>query len=47
MGNWGWFHWLGEEIDKLKALREITKDEAQLKIIDELIAENEKKLKKD
>ena len=43
----GWFGlmWLKDEIAKLKALREITKDEAQLKALDEVIADLEKKAK--
>ena len=37
--------WLKEEVAKLKALREITKDEEQLKVLDEVIADLEKKAK--
>jgi hypothetical protein len=41
MGLAGWLHWLGASLDKLKTLRSMTKDEEQLKIIDEMIAEIE------
>ena len=43
----GWFGlmWLKEEVAKLKALRGITKDEEQLKMLDEVIANLEKKAK--
>lgn len=43
MGNWGWFPWLSEKVEKLKLLRSMTTDEAQLKIIDEMIADMETK----
>ena len=43
MGLAGWVAWLGEDIDKLKALREMTKDEEQLKILDEVIESLESK----
>lgn len=43
MGLIGWFSWLGEDLDKLKALREITKDEKQLSILDEVIEDIEDK----
>lgn len=43
----GWFGlmWLKEEVAKLKALRGIIKDEEQLKMLDEVIANLEKKAK--
>lgn len=44
MGILGLF-WLKEEVAKLKALREITKDEEQIKILDDVIAKLEKKVK--
>lgn len=47
MGLIGLFHWLGEDIDKLKTLRAMTKDQEQLKIIDEIIADLEKNNKED
>jgi hypothetical protein len=43
MGLAGIWTWLGEDIDKLKALREMTKDEEQLKVLDEVIASLESK----
>ena len=46
MGLAGWFSWMGEHLDKLKVLRSMTKDEKELKIIDEMIAELEAKLSK-
>ena len=45
MGEWGLFHWLSEDVDKLKLVRSMTKDAEQLKILDEVIAHIE--LKKD
>ena len=44
MGLAGWMYWLGEHIDKLKAVRELTKDAEQLKLLDEMIAEAESKM---
>ena len=32
MGLAGWFSWMGEHLDKLKALRDMTKNEEELKI---------------
>ena len=46
MGLAGWFSWMGEHLDKLKTLRDMTKNEEELKIIDEMIAGLEKKKKK-
>ena len=46
MGNWGLFHWLGEDVDKLKTVRAMTKDTEQLKILDEVIADIEKNIEK-
>lgn len=45
MGLAGWLGWMGEHLDKLKVLRSMTKDEKELKIIDEMIAELEAKKK--
>lgn len=43
----GWFGagWLKDEIEKLKTLRSITKDAEQIKVLDEVIANLEKKVK--
>lgn len=46
MGNWGWFSWLSEDVDKLKVVRSMTKDAEQLKILDEVIADIEKNTEK-
>ena len=43
MGSYGWFHWLSEELDKLKLVRSMTKDAEQIKILDEVIADIESK----
>lgn len=43
MGTWGWFHWLSEQADKIKTVRDMTTDAEQLKILDELIEEFESK----
>lgn len=45
MGASGWFHWLGDDIDKLKIVRSTVKDPEQIKILDEVIADMEKKTK--
>ena len=44
MGLAGWMYWLGEQVDKLKQLRAMTKDAKQLKILDDMIAEAESKM---
>ncbi len=44
MGASGWFHWLGEHIEQLKTVRELTKDAEQLKILDKMIADAESKM---
>ena len=41
MGNWGWFHWLKDDVDTLKAIRDTLKDEKQIEVIDKLIAKAE------
>lgn len=41
MGLAGWLPWLSSHIDKLKTVREATKDAEQLKVLDEMIAEAE------
>lgn len=46
MGNWGWFSWLSEDVDKLKVVRSATKDAEQIKILDEVIADIEKNTEK-
>ena len=38
-----WIHWLGEDIDKLKLVLSMTKDEEQKKILEEVIADLESK----
>lgn len=43
MGLIGLFSWLGEDLDKLKVLKSITKDSEQLAIIDEIINDIESK----
>lgn len=37
--------WLGENADKLKLIRSMTKDENQIKLLDEVIADFEKQIK--
>lgn len=44
MGIFGWV-WLKDEVEKLKTLRSITKDAEQVKVLDEVIANLEKKVK--
>lgn len=44
MGEWGWFSWLGHNIDKLKLVRSATKDAEQIKLLDEVIADIESKM---
>lgn len=44
MGSWGWFSWLGHDVDKLKTVRAMTKDAEQIKILDEVIAHIESKI---
>ena len=46
MGLTSWLAWLGEEVEKLKQLKAITKDEEQLKIIDEMIESAKSKMEK-
>ena len=46
MGASGWFHWLGEDVEKLKVVRSMTKDAEQIKILDEVIADIEKNTEK-
>lgn len=41
MGYFGWFHWMKEEVDVLKAIRATLKDEKQIEVIDKLIAKAE------
>ena len=41
MGFFGWFHWMKEEVDTLKAIRATLKDEKQIEVIDKLIAKAE------
>lgn len=43
MGKWGLFSWLGDFSDKLKAIRDMSKDEQEIAKIDELLAEIEQK----
>lgn len=47
MGEWGWFSWLGHDVDKLKMVRSMTKDAEQIKILDEVIADIESKMEKE
>ena len=47
MGSWGWFPWLSQAVDKLKTVRAITKDAEQIKILDEVIAGIESKMKEE
>ncbi len=46
MGASGLFHWLSEDLDKLKLVRSMTKDAEQIKILDEVIADIEKNTEK-
>lgn len=43
MGLGSWITWLGEDIDKLKMVLSMTKDEEQKKILEEVIADLESK----
>jgi hypothetical protein len=43
MGLASWLIWLGEDIDKLKLVLSMTKDEEQKKILEEVIADMESK----
>lgn len=45
MGLSGVWYWLGEEIEKLEALKLITKDKKQLEMIDKMIEDAKSKLK--
>lgn len=45
MGLIGIWSWLSEEVDKLKAIKAVTKDPEQVKALDEVIASLESKLK--
>lgn len=47
MGEWGWFPWLSQDVDKLKLVRSATKDAKQIKILDEVIADIESKMGKE
>ena len=47
MGDWGWFPWLSQDVDKLKLVRSATKDAEQIKILDEVIADIESKMGKE
>ena len=47
MGAWGIFHWLGEDLDKLKVLRSMTKNAEQISMLDEIIDDIEKNIKKE
>jgi hypothetical protein len=47
MGEWGWFHWLSQDVDKLKVIRSMTKDAEQLILLDEVIAHIESKITKE
>ena len=44
MGLAGWFHWMSEEVDKYKLLRDMTKDENKKEAYDEIIKDLENKL---
>lgn len=46
MGLGSWLAWLGEEIENLEALKAITKDEEQLKIINKMIESAKSKMEK-
>lgn len=46
MGAWGIFHWLSEDVDKLKVVRSMTKDAEQIKMLDEIISDIEKNAEK-
>lgn len=43
MGLASWITWLGEDIDKLKVVLSMTKDEEQKKLLEEVIADLESK----
>ena len=43
MGLMSWITWLGEDIDKLKLVLSMTKDEEQKKLLEEVIADLESK----
>lgn len=43
MGLISWIHWLSEEVDKLKVVLSLTKDEEQKKMLEEIIADLETK----
>ena len=43
MGLGSWLLWLGEDIDKLKLVLSMTKDEEQKKLLEEVIADLESK----
>lgn len=45
MGMSGWWSWLHEDIENLKLLRAMTKDEEQQKILNKVIARLENKTK--
>lgn len=43
MGLMSWIPWLSEEVDKLKLVLSMTKDEEQKKLLEEIIADLESK----
>ena len=47
MGEWGWFPWLSQDVDKLKMVRSMTTDAKQIKTLDEVIADIESKMEKE
>lgn len=47
MGEWGWFSWLSQNVDKLKVVRSMTTDQEQIKLLNEIIQDLENKSKKD
>ena len=46
MGLTSWFAWLGEEIEDLKLVLSMTKDEEQRKILEKVISRMEEKAEK-
>lgn len=43
MGLTSWFTWLGEDIDKLKLVLSMTKDDEQKRLLEEVISNLEAK----